>query len=183
MLSKSHKKTQKKVGSASPGVPRPRVPDKVVADQVWSLAEPVCTAEGFELVHVVFRREAGGRILRLYIDKPGGVTLEDCAAISRQLGDVLDVNLSTVDTYNLEVSSPGPERPLGRPEDYERFKGAPAKIRTIRALNGQKNFTGILGGLAEDAVLLRINEQTLAIPLAEISMARLVNTNGENPCL
>jgi ribosome maturation factor RimP len=121
--------------------------------------------------------------LRLYIDKPGGVTLEDCAAISRQLGDVLDVNLSTVDTYNLEVSSPGPERPLGRPEDYERFKGAPAKIRTIRALNGQKNFTGILGGLAEDAVLLRINEQTLAIPLAEISMARLVNTNGENPCL
>jgi ribosome maturation factor RimP len=183
MLSKSHKKSLKKVGSASPEAPKPRIPDKVVAAQVWSLAEPVCTAEGLELVHVVFRREAGGRILRLYIDKPNGVTLEDCAAISRQIGDVLDVNLGVLDTYSLEVSSPGPERPLGRPEDYERFKGAPAKIRTMRALKGQKNFTGILGGLAEEAVLLRIKEQTLAIPLADISMARLVNTNGENSCL
>jgi ribosome maturation factor RimP len=183
MSSKFHRKEPKKTPAALSGPTPPRIPDKEVAARVWPLAEPVCAAEGVELVHVVFRRESGGRILRLFIDKPGGVTLDDCAVISQQIGDVLDVNLEGLETYNLEVSSPGPERPLGRPADFERFTGSAAKIRTLRALDGQKNFTGILDGVADGAVRLRLQERTLSIPLVDISTARLVNTNGENQCL
>ena len=82
--------------------------------QTKSLAQRLCEAEGMELVHVEFQREAGGRVLRLYIDQPGGVTLNDCVNISRQMGDLLDVNIENMGPYNLEVSSPGTDRPLSK---------------------------------------------------------------------
>ena len=111
--------------------------DRMLA-QVSDLAEPLCREEGMELVHVEYQREAGGRILRVYIDKPGGVGLNDCVNVSRQLSDLLDVYVERDDAYRLEISSPGPDRPLGKTADYERFKGRDIRIKTARPLDGQK---------------------------------------------
>ncbi len=149
-------------------------------NRVWQLADPLCLAEGMELVHIEYGSEHGGRILRLYLDKPGGVTLDDCANISRQLGDILDVGLETQASYRLEVSSPGIQRPLGRLDDFSRFKGCRAKIRTATALDGQKNFTGILDGVSGSTVQLTIDNRSVAIAFADIVKAHLINMNGEN---
>ena len=165
------------------GRKQPPVSEAQVRDRVWALAEPMCDAEGLALVHVEYRREAGGRILRIYIDKTGGVKLDDCVAVSRQLGDLLDVYLDEIGLYNLEVSSPGSDRPLGRETDFERFKGCKAKIRTHHLLDGRKNFTGVLMGMSEGSVRLKVDNKVVVIPFAEIQKARLINFNGEYPCL
>ena len=149
------------------------VSEQKVAGLVRALAEPLCASKGLELVHVEYQREANGRILRLYIDKPDGINLNDCAAVSRQMGDILDVNLEDIGPYSLEVTSPGPERPLAKYEDFEKFKGSRVKIKTSQALNGQKNFTGILKGISGGQVNLQIGEEAFAIPYQDISKARL----------
>ena len=149
---------------------------------VRELAEPLCESEGLEFVHVEFQRESGGRILRLYIDKPGGVGLDDCVRISRQLGDLLDVYIDNDIAYNLEVSTPGPQRPLGKARDFDRFKGKMAKIKTRTPIAGQKNYTGRLLGITEGILSLELNDITVAIPHKDIIKARLVNNYGENEC-
>lgn len=153
---------------------------KQVAAQVASLAEPLCRAEGLELVHVEFQREAGGRTLRLYIDKPGGVQLEDCTIVSRQLSDILDVALEADDAYNLEVSSPGSNRPLGKPQDFTRFKGHAARIRLAQAREGRKNFTGSITDTSPTSVTLRLETGTVEIAFEDIAKAQLINYNGES---
>lgn len=144
--------------------------------RVADLAEALCEAEGMELVFIEFQREPAGRVLRLYIDKPGGVKLDDCALISRHLGDILDVDPEDLGPYNLEVSSPGLERPLWRARDYDRFKGCGAKIKTSVPLNGQKNFKGVLLGIANEIITLKEEgtDKTFAIPFKEVARARLV---------
>ncbi len=143
--------------------------------KVWQLAEPVCSSEGMELVHVEFQREHGGRTLRLYLDKAGGVTLDDCANISRQLGDILDVGLDSDSAYRLEVSSPGLNRPLGRRADFERNQGRRVKIRSAVPLEGQSNFTGIINTIDALTVELRIDKKIIGIPFADIVKANLVD--------
>ena len=155
---------------------------KIVA-KVWNLAEPVCAYHGMELVHVECQRESRGRIIRLYIDKPGGVQLDDCVFVSRQLDDFLDLELSLDEAYTLEVSSPGADRPLGQKSDYEKFKGSKVKITTAKAICGQRNFTGVLSGMSEGFVTLTISDKTIAIPYTDINRARLVSDYGENRCL
>jgi ribosome maturation factor RimP len=135
--------------------------------------DPLFTAEGIELVHIECQREAGGRILRLYIDKPGGVTLDDCTNISRQSSDLLDVYLEDAGPYNLEVSSPGQNRPLGKKRDFDRFKGSRITIKVASPVNGKKKISGILLGISEDMVSVSIGERTVAIPYQEIMSARL----------
>ncbi|MBI5897050.1 MAG: ribosome maturation factor RimP [Desulfobacterales bacterium] len=120
--------------------------------KVWRLAEPLCLSEGLELVHVEYQREPAGRTLRIYLDKPGGVTLDDCVNISRQLGDLLDVGLETEASYRMEVSSPGIQRPLGRLGDFERFKGRRAKVRTAQALEGRHQVVDLVVGEREHIV-------------------------------
>ena len=154
--------------------------EKQIADRVWSIAEPLCLDEGLELVFIEFRREPQGRVLRLYIDKQGGVTLDDCALVSQQLGDILDVTLEDVGPYSLEVSSPGVNRPIGRPEHYNRFKGQRIRIKTHQPLDGRKNFRGVLRGINDGIVAVQCDNEEIHIPLEEISIARLVNFNGEN---
>ena len=144
-----------------------------ILTQVKDLIEPLCEAEGMELVHLEYQREAGGRILRFYIDRPGGVTIDDCVYISRQSSDLLDVYLEDMGTYSLEVSSPGLRRPLGKKLDFERFKGSLAKIRTAQPIDGQKNFKGILLGISEGMVKLSIDDITVTIPYQEIARAHL----------
>ena len=169
---KAKKKYNKKESQSRNGRHKPASERKVVG-LVRSMVEPLCASEGLELVHVEFQRESSGRILRLYIDKPDGINLDDCASVSRQMGDLLDVNLEDIGPYSLEVTSPGPERPLAKQEDFDKFKGSRAKIKTSRSLNGQKNFTGVLKGISGEQVNLQIGEQTVAIPYQDISKARL----------
>jgi ribosome maturation factor RimP len=127
-----------------------------------------------ELVHIEYRREAGGRVMRLYIDKPGGVKLDDCVAISRELSDILDARADANEPYRLEVSSPGIDRPLGKLEDFQRFAGSKAKIRTSSAIGGRKNFTGILKAVVDETIEMEIDGRTVAIAHNIISQARLV---------
>ncbi len=165
-----------------------RVTQKEIISRIKELAQPLCEVEGMELVHVECQRESAGMIIRLYIDRPGGVTLDDCVHISRQMNNFMDVDLNESDfqstgPYNLEVSSPGPNRPLGEKVDFERFKGQIAEIKTSKPVEGQKKFKGILLGMSEETVELLSNDKTIAIPFQEITRARLVNYNGENRCL
>ncbi len=148
--------------------------EKIVA-RARDLIESLCETEGLELVHLEYQREAGGRILRLLIDRPGGVTLNDCVHISHQSSDLLDVYLEDTGPYSLEVSSPGPNRPLGKRLDFDRFKGSRVKIRTAQPVDGQKNFNGVLMGISEEIVKLSVDGKTACIPYQEIIMARLAD--------
>ena len=170
--------------SKSPGPGRAAAPLTAkrvsrVIKQIRDLIEPICESDGFDLIHIEFQPEAGGRIMRLYIDKPDGVTLDDCVYVSRQINDLLDVSLDDIGPYNLEVSSPGPERPLGRESDFERFKGHIAKLKTRQPIEGQKQFTGRLAGMVDEQVQLTVNGKTIALPYEDIARARLVE-HGEN---
>lgn len=167
------KKNEKSTLEKKPSSKREAYEKQFVA-AVSRLAEPLCTSEGMELVHLEYRREAGGRVLRLYIDKPGGVKLDDCVSISRELSDILDARADTDAPYRLEVSSPGVERPLGKLDDFQRFSGKKTKIRTSKAIEGRKNFTGILKGVVERTVQIDIDGDIVAIAHDNISRARLV---------
>ncbi len=153
-----------------------------IIGRVWQAAEPLCLSEGVELVHVEYQREPSGRTLRIYIDKPHGITLDDCAHISRQLGDILDVALDMDESYRMEVSSPGVPRPMGRRDDFQRFRGGKAKLKTAKAVDGQKNFTGTLEGVDGTDVRLRVGDRTMSIAFVDIVRAHLIQHNGENAC-
>ncbi|HEX9022464.1 MAG TPA: ribosome maturation factor RimP [Geobacteraceae bacterium] len=150
-----------------------------VAARVKELAEPLAASLGLELVEVEYRQEGGRMVLRLFIDREGGVTLDDCAAVSRELAEILDVEDFIHSRYSLEVSSPGLDRPLRRAEDYQRFTGRLVKIRTFELLqddegNRRKTFTGELLGLKGGIVRLRLKEgQTAGIPLEKVAKANL----------
>ncbi len=146
--------------------------EKIIV-QIRDFIEALCATEGLELVHVEFQREPGGRILRFYIDGPGGVTVDDCINISRQGGDLLDVYLENMGPYRLEVSSPGPNRPLSKRLDYERFIGRQVKIRTMEPIAGQKNFKGVLSGTSAKVVKLAVADTIVSIPFSKIARAQL----------
>ncbi len=146
-----------------------------IVKRVWKLAEPLCLSEGLTLLFVEFQREPGGRTLRLYLDKPGGVTLEDCTTISRQLDDLLDVGLETDMPYRLEVSSPGPHRPMAKPADFERCAGRRVKIRTGRPIEGQRNFTGTLEAIHDGLVHVATRDRSVAIAFDDITKALVVD--------
>ncbi len=147
--------------------------ERIIA-KISDLIEPLCEAEGLELVHIEYQGEASGRILRLYIDKVGGVTIDDGVRISRQTRDILDVYLENTGSYSLEVSSPGPNRPLSKKSDYDKFEGRQAKIRTAQPIEGQKNFKGVLAGVSAESVNLSVEGTILSIPFKEIARAQLV---------
>lgn len=161
---------------------RPRFP--ISAGQLveaQKVAEGLCEGEGIELVLMESLTELGQAILRVYIDKEGGVNLGDCTNISRQLGDLLDVSLNIQGEYRLEVSSPGVERPLSKPQDFERFKGKTATIKTHSPMDGRSRFKGELKGLGPlETVAIEVEKQTYEIALENIKKARLVATIGES---
>ncbi len=152
----------------------------VVAEQkVAEIAERLLVSLGMELVEIESRREGRAQILCLYIDKPGGVTLDDCADFSRELSAILDVEEIIPDRYILEVSSPGLNRPLTKEADYLRYSGRLAKIKT-RILtpddkgNMRKTFLGELLGIENGAVRIKLKEgQTASLPLPGIVKANL----------
>jgi ribosome maturation factor RimP len=171
---KINKKLKFKVKTQKQKKPAPANKEKIFA-QAKDLIESLCETEGVELVHLEYQREAGGRILRLFIDRPGGVTLDDCVHISRQSSDLLDVYLENTGPYHLEVSSPGPNRPLGKRLDFDRFKGSRVKIKSAQPVDGQKKFKGVLMGIFEDVVKLLVDGKIACIPYQEIITARLAD--------
>lgn len=167
------KKSARRQGSAQTAS-APTVPVEKLETAATALVEPVCTAAGLELVLAEFRRESSGRILRLYIDRPdGGVTLDDCADISRQVTDLLDVSLEDIGPYNLEVSSPGIERPLVKPADYQRFTGKAARIQLHAPVNGQKKYKGVISTATDETVQIETEAGTVSFDFSQIAKGRL----------
>jgi ribosome maturation factor RimP len=145
-----------------------------IAARFRAVAEPILADLGLELIDAEFRRETHGWVLRLYMDKPGGVTVDDCQRVSEEVGDHLDVEDFVGCPYHLEVSSPGLDRPLTRDQDFARFAGAEVRISTREDLEGRHNFRGRLVGLQDGAVLLDLpNGQRVSIPRDVILRARL----------
>jgi ribosome maturation factor RimP len=145
-----------------------------VQQRVEATAEQVAGDNGFELVHVEIAGPIKKPIVRVFIDKPGGVTHDDCAAMSLHLGTVLDVEDFIEPAYTLEVSSPGLERGLYKRADYERFAGQPARIKSRVAVDGQRNFHGRIVGVENDRVVF--DDKTsgrVHVPLDAIAKANL----------
>lgn len=147
---------------------------KQVRQQVEQLAEALVVSEGMELVDLEFRREGRRWMLRLFIDKDGGVTLDDCASISRELGDLLDVKDVIPQSYVLEVSSPGLNRRLRKKEHFSRFAGQQVRIRLVAPIDGRKNIVGELGGVEDEAVIVAAPEGRYSIAMKEIAKANLI---------
>jgi ribosome maturation factor RimP len=151
---------------------KPENQDPVI-QEIWQLAEALLQHEQMELVDVQFRRESTGWVLRLLIDKPGGVMLDDCSFISRQLSDLLDVKNIIHHPYNLEVSSPGVNRPLKRESDYKRHIGDCVTIKTRCLIDNRKTFKGTLAGFRDGAVCVNVEGKDYSIPVDVIEKAHL----------
>jgi ribosome maturation factor RimP len=146
----------------------------LVVERILQIAEQAAIDHGLELVHTEVAGPEGRPIVRVFIDKPGGVTHEDCSAMSTQIGTVLDVEDFIHSAYTLEVSSPGIERGLYKLADYERFAGSLAKLKSRTAINNQRNFRGRIVGVENDDVVLE--DQTsgrVKIPFGSIAKANL----------
>ena len=142
--------------------------------QLWDLLEPVIAGLGYELVEIEYQPSLKHGILRIYIDQERGIGLEDCKQVSEQVSALLDVEDPITGHYDLEVSSPGLDRPLRKIEDYQRFTGEIARIRLGMPIGGQRNFKGRLAGVEDDAVRLDYENGQVTLPLASIEKARLV---------
>jgi len=147
---------------------------QAVEPQLYALIERIVTAEGFELVHCEFSGGRNSAVLRIFIDKPGGVTHQDCGYISNQVGTVLDVEDLIPHQYVLEVSSPGVNRGLYKKSDYTRFAGHMIRLKTHQAIEGRRNFRGRIEGFEADQVKLVVSKgNVVLIPFDQITSANL----------
>jgi ribosome maturation factor RimP len=139
--------------------------------RLWELATQVAAGEGMEVVEIEFRHEGsrGGRVLRLYLDKEGGPSIDDLGRLSRQFSDVLDNHDDIVEgAYTLEVSSPGINRPLKKPEHFERFVGKRVRVRTRDMIDGRRTFLGILAEVRNEKITVNVEGKDYQIPFSMI---------------
>ena len=142
--------------------------------QTEKLLEPIIAEHQFELVDVEYVKEGSNWYLRAYIDKEGGITVDDCEIVSRILSDLLDKHDFIPDAYILEVSSPGLGRQLKKEKDFKRSLGQEVEVKLYKAIEKQKQFTGILKDYNDETITLEFEEEeTLAIPRQNISLIRL----------
>ncbi len=144
-----------------------------IRELVRTLVEPVVTHAGMELIDVEYGPGPSGWVLRLIIDRPGGVTVDDCADIGHLVGDLLDGRDPVPGRYSLEVSSPGINRPIKKRDDFRRFVDHRVFIKTRELIDGRRNYRGILQGIKGDLVLVSSKEGTFSIPFDKIARARL----------
>lgn len=144
-----------------------------VTDQVRRLAEPVVEAQGCELWDVEYVREGSTWYLRIYLDKEGGVDINDCEAVSRALDPILDEADPIPDSYTFEVCSAGIERTLKRPSDFERFMGADVLVRLYRPRSGSKEFAGVLENYQDGDVTITMGAESMTFTKAEVAQVRL----------
>ncbi len=147
--------------------------DKELFSTLWRIIEPILEPDGVELVELEFKVEGGRRVLRLYIDTPGGVTLDDCERVSRQVSALLDVEDPIEQSYTLEVSSPGINRVLRKEKDFNLFAGSPIWLRTLAKVKGRRTFRGILKGMENSRIVMEIDGQRVEISPGDIEKARL----------
>ena len=142
---------------------------------VYKLTDPIAVQHECELVDVTFKKEGSDWFLRVFIDKEGGITLDDCEAVSRNLSDVLDSTDPISQSYYLEVSSPGINRPLKKEKDFKRFIGEEIEVKLYKAVEGQKVIKGILDQYEEDNIYVRVakDESILKIKREDAAIVRL----------
>ncbi|HXJ20441.1 MAG TPA: ribosome maturation factor RimP [Polyangia bacterium] len=146
---------------------------------LWLLAEPYVRDAGFDLIEVQYGREQRGLVLRLFIDRPQGessrgIHVDDCERVSRDVSAALDVADKIPQTYQLEVSSPGLDRPLRRERDFARFVGESARIRLTEGVEGRRNFTGTIRGAKEGRVEIACDGRSYELPIDDITRANLI---------
>lgn len=148
------------------------------ARELETLIEPVLAQESAELVDLRYAKEGPRWVLRVYADKPGGITLDDCAQLSDRIGSLIDSTKAIDRSYVLEVSSPGLDRVIKKEKDFERFAGKAVKVRLKAPEQGQRNFQGVLTGFMNGKVVVDSAGKRLEWPLSAIDEARL-DYNGE----
>ncbi len=136
------------------------------------LALPIIENEGFEFVDVEYVKEAGEWYLRLYIDKEGGITIDDCENVSRKFSDALDKADFIDEAYVMEVSSPGLLRPLKKDRDFQRNIGKPVEIKTFKPIDGEKEFVGELEAFTADEITINTDDKRMNIARKDISLIR-----------
>lgn len=146
---------------------------KSIEAVITDMVEPIATELNLELVDVEFVKEGPNWYLRIFIDKQGGVDVEDCQAVSRAIDPLLDEKDPIPQAYSLEVSSPGIDRPLKKDKDFEKYKGQLVKISAFSPIDGQKVFVGELVGLEDNEVVITVSGQTYRVPRSKISSVRL----------
>ena len=144
-----------------------------ITEQVAAFAEPVVAAHGCSLWDVEYVREGSEYFLRLYIDKEGGVDINDCEAISREVDPILDEKDPIPESYHFEVCSAGLERALKRPGDFERFMGSPVTVKLYRPVNGIREFPGVLRGYDAGRVTVETAGDTLTFEKSQVALVRL----------
>lgn len=152
----------------------------VAREQVMALVEPTVESMGFELAELECSLGHGRGMLRLFIDREGGITLEDCAQVSRQVAAVLDVEDPIPGDYDLEVSSPGLDRKLVKPVHFDRFSGCEVKIRLRRMLGDRRKFRGTLLRRDGSDLVIEVDGDAMTVPMDEIEVARLVPDLSES---
>ncbi|MCB2225155.1 MAG: ribosome maturation factor RimP [Desulfarculaceae bacterium] len=151
-----------------------RGPASEMERRLRDIVAPVVRSEGLMLVELNWRRESGGQVLRLIVDRrEGGVNLDDCALLSRQVSDLLDVEDPTNGPFNLEVSSPGLTRKLKDPAEFDLFAGRPAKLTVNEPDGKSRTLRGVLKGTMGDDVLIEVKGKPMAVPVASVAKARL----------
>lgn len=146
--------------------------NNLLVDRVRTLCQPVADELNYELYHIEYVKENGDYFLRIYIDKPGGIHINDCEALSRRVSDLLDAEDFIKDSYYLEVSSPGLNRGLFNDNHYKRFIGSEVLIKLSKAINNNKSIKGILKEVNEDSIVVETDE-TVNIPKEIIKNANL----------
>jgi ribosome maturation factor RimP len=146
---------------------------ETVIERVEAVALPVLEESGLELVDVQYQREQNGWILRLIIDKQEGLNLNDCAAVSREISQLLDIENFIDQAYNLEVTSPGLDRPLKSIAEFERFVGRKAKIKTIDPIAGEHVFIGKIKRTEGESIVLDVGTKEVTILFSQVAKARL----------
>lgn len=145
-----------------------------IVDSATKVIEPVITDLGYSLVECEFLNDAGRWVLRLYIEKAeGDITIEDCTKVSRAVSATLDVEDVIKGRYSLEVSSPGINRPLKRPGDFEKYAGNMVRIKTRMPIDGRGNYYGKLIGFNDGNILVNVDGKEYKVPIAELAKARL----------
>jgi ribosome maturation factor RimP len=146
---------------------------KEISDRVRVIAEPILSNEGVELVEIEYRRESKGWVLRLYVDKEKGVTLDDCTCISQEVGRSLDVEDFISTPYTLEVSSPGLTRPLKKEKDFMKYRNHMIKVKTFDPIENRRQFKGKLLGVSENRIEIEMDREIFQIPLSNVAKANL----------
>lgn len=143
------------------------------AKDIETLIAPLIEQEGGEIVDLQWRREGHQWVLRLFLDKPSGITLDDCAHFSDRVGALLDEKDAIEQSYVLEISSPGLDRVIKKDKDFDRFAGKPVKVRIKIAENGQRRFAGVLKGLHGDKVAVQVGAETKEFDRRNVDEIRL----------